>query len=546
MRHEPAGYTTPQEWELPYLAAGQLYSRPGECPEFDDAALLAQQENAPGRIIVELLDAEGTVLAQKEDEFTWLAYNTWAGGDEYPELLAALTLPQDPAVDAIINAVGTGKGYAAEPDEICGQLRRLWEYVAGQGIEYALPPESWVDIGLGQRVRTPSYIMEKKCSTCLDSTLLLAACVTRLGLNPFVILIDGHAFMGVQLQNRHLPSPQLTPAATVRNHLKQQKLILLETTALNTHGTREPISFDHAAEVANSELMGLADGAYFQALDIKSLWYQVGIHPILGGLPENTNPAPTPEEADNLVSNMPRNRMDVWQLKLLDLSLRNPLLNTAPSSKRHLTLLLPDVAALEDKLAAGAAFRIKPIPETYWSLTSRVQHGSDDAANKQRLAECVASMFLNHELASCEKPQALQKQLQTIYLTTRREMEESGANTLYIACGFLKWNRSNIRERRAFRAPILLLPVRLTRPSVKAGFTLRGTDEEPRFNMTLLELLKTEFGIRIPELEGELPTDDAGLDVPRIFNILAGPLIPCTAGKWKKAAVWAPSPSPNT
>ena len=520
VRHEPAGYTTPQEWELPYLAAGQLYSKAGECPEFDDAALLAQQENAPGRIIVELLDAEGTVLAQKEDEFTWLAYNTWAGGDEYPELLAALTLPQDPAVDAIINAVGTGKGYAAEPDEICGQLRRLWEYVAGQGIEYALPPESWVDIGLGQRVRTPSYIMEKKCSTCLDSTLLLAACVTRLGLNPFVILIDGHAFMGVQLQNRHLPSPQLTPAATVRNHLKQQKLILLETTALNTHGTREPISFDHAAEVANSELMGLADGAYFQALDIKSLWYQVGIHPILGGLPENTNPAPTPEEADNLVSNMPRNRMDVWQLKLLDLSLRNPLLNTAPSSKRHLTLLLPDVAALEDKLAAGAAFRIKPIPETYWSLTSRVQHGSDDAANKQRLAECVASMFLNHELASCEKPQALQKQLQTIYLTTRREMEESGANTLYIACGFLKWNRSNIRERRAFRAPILLLPVRLTRPSVKAGFTLRGTDEEPRFNMTLLELLKTEFGIRIPELEGELPTDDAGLDVPRIFNIL--------------------------
>ena len=40
VRHEPEGFTTPQEWELPYLAAGQLYSRPGECPEFDDAALL--------------------------------------------------------------------------------------------------------------------------------------------------------------------------------------------------------------------------------------------------------------------------------------------------------------------------------------------------------------------------------------------------------------------------------------------------------------------------------------------------------------------------
>ena len=520
VRHEPEGFTTPQEWELPYLTAGQLYSRPGECPEFDDAALLALQENAPGRIIVELVDAEGTVLARKEDEFTWLAYNTWAGGNEYPELLAALTLPQDSAVDSIINTIGTGKGYAAGPDEICEHLRRLWEHVAGLGIEYALPPESWVDIGLGQRVRTPSCIMEKKCSTCLDSTLLLAACVTRLGLNPFVILIDGHAFMGVQLQNRHLPSPQLTPVSTVRNHLNQQKLIVLETTALNTHGTREPISFDHAATVGNSELMNLDDHDYFQALDIKSLWYQVGIHPILGGLQENTNPAPSAEEADNLVSHMPRNRMDVWQLKLLDLSLRNPLLNTAPGSRRHLSLLLPDVAELEDKLSTGTVFRIKPIPETYWSLTSQVQHGSDSSANKHRLAECVESMFQNRELASGERSNVLQKQLQTIYLGTRREMEESGANTLYIACGFLKWYRSNVREQRAFRAPILLLPVRLSRPSVKAGFTLRGSDEEPRFNMTLLELLKTEFGIRIPELEGELPTDDAGLDVPRIFNIL--------------------------
>ena len=166
--------------------------------------------------------------------------------------------------------------------------------------------------------------------------------------------------------------------------------------------------------------------------------------------------------------------METWQLKLLDLSLRNPLLNTAPGSRRHLSLLLPDVAELEDKLSTGTVFRIKPIPETYWSLTSQVQHGSDSSANKHRLAECVESMFQNRELASCEKPQALQKQLQTIYLTTRREMEESGANTLYIACGFLKWYRSNVREQRAFRAPILLLPVRLSRPSVKAGFTMRN------------------------------------------------------------------------
>ena len=520
VKHEPEQFARAQEWELPYLAAGQLYTRHGECPEFDDAALLALKEDVPGRIVVELLDKNDTVLAQQADTFKWLAFNTWAGGNEYPELLAALTLPHDPAVDSIMNSIGTGKGYADEPASMLARLRSLWEHIAGMNIEYALPPKSWIEDGLGQRVRTPSCIMEEKCSTCLDSTLLLAACVARQGLNPFVILIDGHAFLGVQKENRYLPSPNLTPVSTIRNQLKRGQLLVLETTMLNTHGRRTPVDFDTAQATGCNLLERVTDDDYFQALDIKSLWYQVGIHPILGKLPENANPVPAAEEADNLVSSMPRNRMDVWQLKLLDLSLRNPLLNTNPGSKRHLPLLLPDVGALEDKLADGAAFRVKPVPETYWSITSQVQHGTDSGVMAQRLAECVDSMFMNNELASDLPPQQLQKQMQGLYLSTRREMEESGANTLYIACGFLKWYRRNVREQRAFRAPILLLPVRLTRPSVKAGFTLRGRDEEPRMNMTLLELLKTEFGLSIPELEGELPTDKSGLDVAKIFNIV--------------------------
>ncbi len=518
--HTPEHLAKTQEWEIPYLAAGQLYTCHGKCPEFNDTALLALTEDAAGHICVELLSSAGEVLARREDDFKWLAFNTWAGGNEYPELLAALTLPQDSAVDSIMQQVGTGKGYAEMPEDIIGQLRKLWNHIAGLGIEYALPPESWIDDGLGQRVRTPSCILTEKCSTCLDSTLLLAACVTRLELNPFVILIDGHAFLGVQRENRYLPSPQLTPVSTIRNQLKRQQLLVLETTMLNSRENRQPVPFEQAMETGSILLERVKDDDYFQALDIKSLWYQVGIHPILGTLPENTNPVPSAEEAGNLVTHMPRNRMDVWQLKLLDLSLRNPLLNTHPGSKRHLPLLLPDVPAMEDKLAEGAAFRVKSVPETYWSITSQVQHGRDSELMSQHLASCVKSMFQNNELASDLPPQQLQRQLQALYLATRREMEESGANTLYIACGFLKWYRRDTREQRAFRAPVLLLPVRLTRPSVKAGFTLRGNDEEPRLNMTLLELLKTEFGISIPELEGELPTDQSGLDVPRIFDIL--------------------------
>ncbi len=41
-----------------------------------------------------------------------------------------------------------------------------------------------------------------------------------------------------------------------------------------------------------------------------------------------------------------------------------------------------------------------------------------------------------------------------------------------------------------------------------------------RFNATLLELLKRDFDLKVPELDGELPTDGSGVDLSRIFDIM--------------------------
>ena len=517
-------FAAEQRIPLPMLRAGDRFDWRGECPRFDEERLMSLTEEEPGHICVEVLGSEGEVLARQEDDFQWLAYNTWAGGFEYPELLAALTLPNDPAVDLILSETKARmqrtdgwRGYNESPAEIRACLTALWETLAAQEIAYALPPKSWRDMGVGQRVRTPSFILENRQSTCLDSTLLLAACTARMGYNPFVILIEGHAFLGIMTENRSLPSPQLTPAATVRNLMKQGKLLVLETTTLNRDEEHETFSFEIAVAAGTQELFRLSNGDYFQALDIRKLWQECSIHPMLGGDLADAPPAPPAKDEDELVSEAPRTRMDNWKLKLLDLSLRNNLLNTRPDGKRQLRLLLPDVGKLEDCLAEGKSFRLKSLPETYWTITSQLQHGNAEA--EARIADCAESMFSQNELLSLLRENDLQRGLQGLYSATRREMEESGANTLYVACGFLKWYRKDSRER-AYYAPLLLLPVRLTRPSVRAGFTLRGSDEETRMNSTLLELLKTEFSLRIPELEGELPTDESGLDVPRIFDIV--------------------------
>ena len=520
-------YLEPQEIPLGRVAAGvpfRIGSLP--LPNYNRERLMAVMEEEPGTLHVSLKDRAGNVLAEQTSDFTWLAHHAWAGGFEFPEMLAALTLPEDPAVDTVLADTQQRLQQAGQPAEWVGyhgtteqrvaQLRALWDTLADYRIQYALPPNSWLATGVGQRVRTPSAILEERCSTCLDSTLLLAAVTVRMGLNPIVILVNGHAFLGIWMKPAALPRPQEVYAATLRNAMKQGDILLVETTVVNAESGAAPAPFELAAAVGADRLEEPGEGDFFLALDIRMLWHECGIRPIVGGTGGLYESA---QEEQELVTGRPQGRMETWQRKLLDMSLRNNLLNCRPDGRRQLGLLLPDVGKLEDELAAGTAFRLREIPLTAWNVAGGLQRDRADLLDIPRLAECVETMFAKHELPSVMPDEALQRSLQTLYTATRREMEESGSNTLYLACGFLKWYRRGVTDK-AYYAPLLLIPVQLTRPSVRAGFTLRGSDEETRMNLTLLEFLKTEFELELPELQGELPTDASGLDVAAVFNIV--------------------------
>ncbi|HFD86473.1 MAG TPA: DUF4011 domain-containing protein, partial [Gammaproteobacteria bacterium] len=67
-------------------------------------------------------------------------------------------------------------------------------------------------------------------------------------------------------------------------------------------------------------------------------------------------------------------------------------------------------------------------------------------------------------------------------------------------------------------APLILLPITLERKSVRSGIKMLAHDDEPRFNTTLLEMLRKDFQIDIKGLEGALPTDKSGVDVEGIWN----------------------------
>ena len=114
-------------------------------------------------------------------------------------------------------------------------------------------------------------------------------------------------------------------------------------------------------------------------------------------------------------------------------------------------------------------------------------------------------------------PEELSKRTVDIYRKAQTSLQEGGANTLYLALGFLLWKRDDKADRR-FRAPLILLPVSLERQSVRSGIRMVTHDDEPRFNTTLLEMLRRDFHIDIQGLDGELPGDESGIDVNGIWN----------------------------
>jgi hypothetical protein len=209
--------------------------------------------------------------------------------------------------------------------------------------------------------------------------------------------------------------------------------------------------------------------------------------------------------------------LGVWtagNAKLLDLSARNPLLNQR-TGKTSLPFVCDEPGALEDALASGARISIAPFPrfKTQNQDAEIYQQRTGEDLKKEYSRDALSKKQLLVDLAQEE----LDKRAVEIYRKAQTSLREGGSNTLFLAIGFLLW-KQNGKDDRHYRAPLILLPVSLERKSVRSGIKMMSGDDEPRFNTTLLELLKKDFGIEIKGLHGSLPQDHSGVDVDGVWN----------------------------
>lgn len=233
-------------------------------------------------------------------------------------------------------------------------------------------------------------------------------------------------------------------------------------------------------------------------------------------------------------------KLELVRQELLDLGLRNPLLNYRTLKARGLDItrekpehlykiLVTDKKKMSFLEVSNSANQ--PDPEIIY-LTKAVEHSPDDESlvndssvddslnedtsiedtQTQQTQQTLQASYVDLKLQTSYTEKQLESRLLNTYHLARTYVEEQGVNILYIAFGMLHWYEAESSQDPK-KAPLILVPVQLDRVSARERFTLSYTENEIGHNISLATKVKTDFGLEIPEL-----TDLDEVNIPAYFD----------------------------
>ncbi|MBI3857576.1 MAG: DUF4011 domain-containing protein, partial [Planctomycetes bacterium] len=198
-----------------------------------------------------------------------------------------------------------------------------------------------------------------------------------------------------------------------------------------------------------------------------------------------------PAESDPIAQRLKTSRID-----LLDLSLRNPLLNYRPSTRRGLEVIDEKAPQIFSFLVVeGGSLRVHHTKKTAPGDEDKdVFFLDDQSPGPAELG--VGEANAPNSLATPYTKEALAGRLLATASDAWLTIQEQGVNTLFLALGMLHWKEEEAATELRL-APLLLIPVKLERKTARSFWQLSATDEDCGVNLSLVEKLK-ELGLKLP------------------------------------------------
>lgn len=193
--------------------------------------------------------------------------------------------------------------------------------------------------------------------------------------------------------------------------------------------------------------------------------------------------------------------------ELLDLGLRNSLINYKPTKKRGIEVVDERSADLYELLVVqGKSMSFLPKigdigDEGAAGNESDSNADNSDEDNLRIHFKPGADPLRDRWLQTSLSAKNLESKLLATHLLAKSHIEERGVNILFLAMGMMHW-RENDSSTEDIKAPLILVPVNLERTTALEKFKLSYTGEEIETNISIETKLLNDFRIKFPPLAG--------------------------------------------
>ncbi len=526
---------TDVDLHIPVVAAGEEIDVDCADVKVNANEILKLTEKTVDGVDFDLLVSDRRI-AHAHVEMTFWAFDQWDGT---LGLLPAFVTPNHPLLAQVLVRASehlrkwTGNsaldGYQSEDwQRTRFQAAAVFRALQESSIVYAGPPASF---DAGQRIRLVDAVLEQHLGTSLDLAILYASCLEAIDLRPLIVLIKGQAYAGVWLEEDSFPEivEEDISALAKRCAKGVNQMTVVECTMF---AKDSKATFDDAEGIAQQRLLDYSK--FICAIDVHRA-RQSQVLPLphrVKGLDgweveaeedDSLARATVPEKSDVStavldVKGEEKTKKQIWERSLLDLSIRNNLVNMRMGAS-IMPIPTTSINDLEDALALDADLVIAPWPKDVPPI-------NDDPFQPnmpEEVDDLLHAEFEEGRLRTAFTQKELEKNLGNLYRSSRSAIAETGANTLFLALGALRWIDAK-RGNESRLAPLMLFPVDITRKSAAAGYTIRLRDDEPQINFSLLEMLRTDYDIVIEGLD-PLPADEAGVDTRLVLNTFASKIM---------------------
>ena len=492
--------------------------------EIDPTKLYELNEVKVINLSINLYDSQNNLLASRVYPLKLMPLNQISSGlkSDYfvPEMLTCFVTPNDDYVNEVVKKAtkilqGEGKksfmGYLAnDPNFVIKELDAIYKAIRNEGISYSMPPASFEKIF--QRVRLPQEVLRTKQGTCLDMTILFASAIENIGLHPIIFLTKKHAFVGCWLEETFRTGTR-EDNSTIFSEASEKgigKLALIETTLVCSGQTA---SFNDAIDVARSKLI---DDIFEYGIDVNSCRESEIYKPI--PTPKSDGKTEIQFEVVDILNEKPievdtslrdkyikkekgKDKFDLWERKLLDLSLSNKLIN-CKSRKNSLNVLIDNPQDLFIALSQKDKFNLLGF--------SAKEKGIDSDILSYKDKNYIGSSINNGKLIIETDAVKYEDEIKKLARRSNSAYEESGSNILFMSVGLIEWypNESSVYPNYA---PLLLIPAQLSQRKVGRFYTVDFFLDEARLNITFLEYVKQTFNINVDLNGNDLSIDDNGV-----------------------------------